>query len=158
MKCEKCGNIIEDKYIWCPVCGAKKPKDNTVDSEEAINNSLAVYCQCGQKLKSGWKFCPNCKVPIFFEIKTEQKKANKYLIIYAFSVGVYILSSFIPYMFYFSKIALLVGLVTIITGKIKCPKSVIIKVLFWVTLAYVIYVLVLTLWLIWVCTNGIRSC
>lgn len=47
MKCDKCGNIIDDNYIWCPVCGTKRPKNN--------------YCNnCGTKIEDDSKYCKDC--------------------------------------------------------------------------------------------------
>ncbi len=210
MKCEKCGNIIEDKYIWCPVCGTKKPKgvivNNTASSTQvdnksqenenisiscgkcgkkiklgcnfcnncgnkligenisSYNESLVVYCECGQKLESGWKFCSNCQRPITVEIRNEKKSVNEkqndaniYLLIYAISVGVYMFGGLIPFVSYSSSLCGLVALVTIITGKIKCPNSVIIKVLFWITIVYIICLFILMLWMIVVCNDMLDS-
>ena len=50
------------------------------------------------------------------------------------------------------------ALITIITGKIKCPYSVVIKVLFWLTLGYFIFIIVLVIWVIMVCSNSLGSC
>lgn len=45
MKCEICGNVIEDKYIWCPVCGTKKPQKEEMQmpKDNQVHNSLLIF-------------------------------------------------------------------------------------------------------------------
>lgn len=90
MKCEKCGNIVEDKYIWCPVCGTKRPKDNPEDKnierkeenyslEQISSNQNLIlkddYCtNCGSRLQYGFIYCPSCGN----KIKYINKEYSKY--------------------------------------------------------------------------------
>lgn len=63
MKCEKCGNLIEDKYIWCPVCGTKKPKSKViqVDDNVSLDRVDDNFCKkCGKAVTLDSKFCENC--------------------------------------------------------------------------------------------------
>ena len=47
MHCQECGKKVEEKFQFCPFCGAKliKPK---------------ICSNCGAKLKESFMFCPEC--------------------------------------------------------------------------------------------------
>ena len=67
-KCSGCGEIIDDKNVFCPKCGAKKEvveeakenatvTDNKVEEVKAEKN---VCPNCGTELAEGDVFCANC--------------------------------------------------------------------------------------------------
>ena len=191
MKCEKCGTENFAEYSFCRNCGNSLKKDNLVenpvntsDNNSIVNNSgqvienvqvpqnviaqetynnqsLGVYCQCGQKLEPDWKFCPNCHTPINVEIKNgsvgdvqnnSKSNGNEVIIIsiYFFSVACALL---LGYSYFF-----LIAIVDIITGKIVCPKSTVIKIFFWLTIVFVILAVVLLMWFMYLCAGVLGSC
>ncbi len=44
--CGQCGSILEERYPYCPYCGAQVTK---------------LCAQCGHFIADDWRFCPNCK-------------------------------------------------------------------------------------------------
>ena len=53
MKCQKCGEINEDKNKFCIFCGAKleEPKIYCPICKTKSSNSLAMFCaECGSEL------------------------------------------------------------------------------------------------------------
>ena len=172
--CKKCGKNFSEEYktvnsLETQIVNENNSKqfeeniqtnNNEMNLENNTNNSFAVYCQCGQKLEQNWKFCPKCKSPITIEIKSttnvEQSKNIKdgNAIIY---VSIFVISIACSYFLQFSWF-FLVAIITIITGKIKCPNNKAIKVLFWLTILFIILYVILIMWIILVCSNSISSC
>jgi type II secretory ATPase GspE/PulE/Tfp pilus assembly ATPase PilB-like protein len=47
--CQACGGILEERYRYCPQCGA----------------SITPLCEaCGQLIAPGWHFCAHCRHPV----------------------------------------------------------------------------------------------
>jgi type II secretory ATPase GspE/PulE/Tfp pilus assembly ATPase PilB-like protein/RNA polymerase subunit RPABC4/transcription elongation factor Spt4 len=46
--CGQCGSILEERYPYCPYCGAQVTK---------------LCAKCGHFIADDWRFCPNCKTP-----------------------------------------------------------------------------------------------
>lgn len=63
IKCDKCGNEIDDKEKFCPECGA----------------SIGNFCKkCGAKLnKKGQKFCPECGASQIFTCPKCKKEIDE---------------------------------------------------------------------------------
>ena len=183
MKCENCGEENLEGASFCKKCGndfkkeevklieIEKIEENETNEEsknkekekiETENNSdkVALYCQCGQKIESGWEFCPNCKAPVTFYIKningdensTNQKSDNA--IIY---IALYFISLASGFIFNFG-ICYLVTLLIAIAGVITYPKNKIIKILFWIILMLFIIFAFYILWLVITCANALDSC
>ena len=105
---------------------------------------------CGQEINQDWNFCPNCKTPITAKIENENHEINKqnstkennnayiYITIYTVSMITFFLLGYS--LFY------LIALVSIIAGKIYCPKNVLIKVLFYITIILMILCIIFILW------------
>jgi len=147
MNCEKCGKPKSENLDYCPTCNAQ---------ENNNANNIVVKCQCGQKLEENWKFCPKCNAPINVEIintnteLTKKDNSQSYIIIFLISIAINFLLN--------SNIFFLIALITIVSGKINCPNSKAIKILFWLMMLYAIFLLIITMWLLLVCGNGISSC
>lgn len=129
-------------------------------TEPIVQNEVFVKCQCGQKLEPGWKFCPQCKIPITVEIssnvenKEETTKEN---------VGIYvaiffscIILSFIirKYNYFFYVFAL--G--TLVTALIKYPNSKAIKTLFAAISGMLVLYILAIVFLIASCASAASSC
>lgn len=63
IKCNKCGNVVEESQKFCPECGEK----------------IGNFCKnCGAKLvKKGQKFCPECGTPQIFTCPKCKKEIDK---------------------------------------------------------------------------------
>lgn len=143
-----------------PIQNEKKSPIIKEDKVENVNNEeLAVYCECGQKLNQNWKFCPKCKSSFSVITKNDynekQEKDNKnsgisiYICLFAIGIACGI---------FLNPIGYLVSLITIITGKIKCPHSAIINVLFYLTIVITILYVIMMVWVMITCMNAISSC
>ncbi len=152
MKCEKSGKETPNGIGYFLNCESQEKidlvnqdinnesNDEEIKTDELVDNTFVTRCQCGQKLKANWKFCPQCKR--FINNKSEEsndtntqekgKNPQIYVIIYLISMtlGFSIRSKY-------DVILLLTGLVIIITGKINCPQSQVIKGLFWLTMLHI---------------------
>ena len=149
MICDKCGKPILENMDYCLDCKISEnpsyieyqenQESNQVNGElttELVNTSTdIVQCQCGQYLNLNWESCPQCNIPINVEISPSKKNNSKlYIIIFLVSFA---LGFFLKIKYY--DIFYLVALITIITGKINCPKNDVIEALFWVMIAFLIY-------------------
>ena len=75
MKCKNCGNVIEEKYIWCPNCGTKRPKGKEDTQNNGIINENVSYCSnCGSKVTNDYVFCKECGSKVNETSKIEEKK------------------------------------------------------------------------------------
>ena len=65
-QCSGCGEIIDDKNVFCPKCGAKKEvadeekEDSAVASEEVIPEGKRKCSGCGEIIDDSDMFCANC--------------------------------------------------------------------------------------------------
>ena len=186
MNCKKCGKPISEDIGYCSECRMmessadveiQKEQISEVDNEKIkeeekselsidssvkpVTNAIVMgrSCQCGQKLNSAWKCCPKCGVSVVFETDGESsevtvtsvKKENitVYIIIYSIGILLFVL---------FGILALLIPLITIITAKINCPNSVVIKVLFWITIFFSVVFFTVVIILIMMCNNIMNDC
>ena len=105
-----------------------------------------MFCtNCGNQLNNNDNFCPNCGHNI--------KKINKKNIKEDNSI-IYILISIIliiAYIFLKDPILFIGSLITITTGKIKYPKNIIIKIIFWLLIIFIILIIILMIWLMYTC-------
>ena len=183
MKCDNCGEENLEGASFCRKCGKKfkvvdffadveKPKalvENekktepsnqtpTNDNVKPNINQVAVYCSCGEKLEPGWKFCPKCRNPITVVIKQDGKEApskeDDYSLVY---ICLYIISM-AAYCFFRYPWLYIIAFIIITTGIIKCPNNRAIKILFWLTLAFLILIIIMVMILIVSCSNAARSC
>lgn len=61
MKCEKCGNEINNESKFCQSCGSKIEEVIKGSPREAIINSSLKACSvCNEKINEDSRFCPNC--------------------------------------------------------------------------------------------------
>ena len=135
MKCNKCGEENKDDSVFCGICGNKLENGTT-----NISIPDTIYCtKCGRKIESCYKICPNCKSAVHFKIEnmppekqnqeeqsvsekqTEENSGGSIFVI------IYILG-------------LLASIIVIITAKINCPNSNIIKTLFWITIIIILII------------------
>lgn len=149
-------NNIEIKTPISTFSSTEEKKE--IITEQEKSTEVIVKCQCGQKLEAGWKSCPQCNTPINVEIATSNtnestplKKENSTIYITIF-LACLALGYFLQGIFY------MVALITIITGKIKCPNSRAIKVLFWLSILAIVIYAVLIVWLIISCGMALPSC
>jgi predicted RNA-binding Zn-ribbon protein involved in translation (DUF1610 family) len=57
-KCDKCGEELEMKVLFCPKCGEKQPPIE-IKGEKPQNQGLVCF-GCGAPIKPETKFCPKC--------------------------------------------------------------------------------------------------
>lgn len=177
MKCEYCGEENLENSSFCKECGKELKKENNKEQDTnndniqtknndvvlenpSTNNTVTFCCKCGQKLKSDWKICPNCKTPITIEIKnstnetqnTNVKNGNS-----AIYVAITIISIVVSYLLDF-PFGYLIALITIITGKIKCPTSKVINVLFLLIITLFIIYTIGMVYLVVVLGEMMRAC
>lgn len=119
-----------------------------------------MYCKnCREKLKEGWNYCPKCKNILNAEtiemdeekiIKSKKKELKEsiiYIIIFfAGMLGIFISKSA-------KGIFFIVSLISIVTGLIRCPNSIFIKILFWLYLIGLIFYVIFIFTLISTCIN-----
>lgn len=164
MKCNICGKEIKEGSL-CKECFKKreeylkyqKEKNDHLKKKIVPSNN---YCECGEQLDQTWNYCPKCKRALKdnlivdnngnIENAEEKNRATIYLVIYVVSA---VLGFIFDEGFLF-----LISLIVIITGKINCPKSRAINILFWVTLFIIVLYVILVMWLIVTCTSAISSC
>ncbi len=147
MKCNKCGEENKDDSVFCGTCGNKLENGTT-----NISIPDTIYCtKCGRKIESCYKICPNCKSAVHFKIENmppekqnqeeqsvreEQIEENSGGTIF---VIIYILC-LLSFFFSGSILGLLASIIVIITAKINCPNSNIVKTLFWITIIIILII------------------
>ena len=134
MRCNNCGVDNEEGVKYCINCG------NEMNSNVGIETSNYSDNQGTNSFKEETN---KSMIKNFFT-------RNNYEMVYiTILIVCYVLGSFfdVPY-------TNLVSLITLITGRIKCSNSLIIKVLFWIMILYIIYMIVVILLLIIACSTG----
>lgn len=137
-----------------------RSEDENTNQMSVETKEKVVYCSCGQKLEVGWNFCPSCKrknTDELVEVKNNEQdeqlvQDNSIIYILIFVIGIVCSWCF------YNPLGYLIALVSIVTGKIKCPNSVAIKVLFWLMIIFLIFEIILIVWLMITCANVIGSC
>ena len=142
MNCKKCGKQIPGDIDCCTDC---KDEDEKKTEIEAAKTVVVICPQCNTpinvEITGGTKTTPVKSEPTPTQseptpVKSEHSKI--YIIIFSVSLALF---------FLIGGIGLLIALVTIITGKINCPQSRAIKILFWLYLAaiaaYAIFIMVI---------------
>lgn len=103
--------------------------------------NLDVHCKkCGKNLKSDWNYCPYCQYPVSSDT-SEGKKVNgskNVDIIYAFVYSLFII---LFLLFGFNLLFFICALVTIVTAKISYPDSLLLTLIFWISIALCAFII-----------------
>lgn len=174
MKCEKCGKDIPKGFSFCLSCNnnptiseqqIEKETKSINDASNTTNNNqgnsssqtIIVKCRCGQILEPNWKFCPQCNKPITVEITSSNSKTGNnldgtnYAIIAIISLGLsYFISALIPGGFW---ICYIISVISLVTGKIKFPNNIVLKVLFWLMVLHSVIIALFTIWVLVMCST-----
>ena len=147
MKCNKCGEENKDGSIFCGICGNKLENGTT-----NIRIPDVIYCtKCGRKIDSSYKICPNCKSAVHFKIENmpqenQNQKEQSISVEQIEENGggqIFVVIYFICLLSFFfsgSVVGLLASIIVIITAKISCPNSNIVKTLFWITIIIILII------------------
>lgn len=146
MKCNNCGYELNDNWNVCPNCGASTDGVNSVNNSTGTNTEKNKQVditknQEGQNVELQSTAVPNSPAPNPAEKTPSGNNIDEekiYLIVYL--VGFFAGAIFSPIRWF----AFLVAIASIVTGFIRCPKSTLIKIFFWITVALV------ALWIIYI--------
>lgn len=100
--------------------------------------------RCGTENEKDANFCKNCGNNL------KKDYALVYILICIFCELLGFCFN-IPWLFW-------IGVIDIITAKIRCPRNLIIQILFWATIISLILVFIYMCWIIWMCNNSVSSC
>ena len=135
MNCEKCGNPIPENIDYCSACSlAENPnyikyleEQKQKENNEINNNEQELKTQTTSETSIiNAEKSPSTKTTA----PTKNKSASIYIIIFLVSTFLWFFLDFLR--IGFNWIFFIVALITIITGKINCPNSREIKLLFWI--------------------------
>ena len=124
-----------------------------------------MYCKrCGNKVEENWKYCPKCKLPLIKKNiefskenmikKQKQDKRDSIICIVIFLLGIF----GIFFLNNYSIICFSISLISIVTGFIKYPNNIVIKILFWIFLICVILFGIIIIILFFTIVNFILTC
>ncbi len=124
-----------------------------------------MYCKrCGNKVEEIWKYCPKCKLPLIKKNiefskenmikKQKQDKRDSIICIVIFLLGIF----GIFFLNNYSIICFSISLISIVTGFIKYPNNIFIKILFLIFLICVILFGIIIIILFFTIVNFILTC
>lgn len=162
MKCKKCDKEITEDSKYCPYCGGKI--DNTSDNKEK-----ELRCKnCNEVLNEGDKFCQNCGTSVNGEKRNVVVEDNKGqvreeedkvpTIMALVSLGLFFLGGTVARILLpkgdigsLSLLFPLAGLVLVINAKIRYPRSIPVKVAFWLIILAIVALIVFWVLLMLTC-------
>jgi len=150
MYCKRCRYELKDGWNVCPKCSeAIVSNDSILNAEPKssgaiVSNDSILNAERLRQIKA----MENIDTQ---ELPTAPSNAVIYLAVYFAST----LLCFIPQT---RAIASVVALIAIVTGFIKCPENRAIKVLFWLTLAWIVCSIIFSIIIMAMCVNALADC
>jgi len=119
--------------------------------------------KCGNQLEEKWQYCPQCNASVNSKIVENKQEENQKLLENSNSTElIYVIVFLVNIALAFtirsiSGIAFIIALITIVTGKIKCPKSKTINALFWVFLIGIVVFMIYMVVMLIMCANFLNT-
>lgn len=166
--CEYCGANIITGLKCCPVCKTKLSLntvsmnknvnmneedenikiDTYLDEQDRIDEQIGVNelkCnKCGQAIESDWEICPTCGNSIAKEERQDDDNSKEVIFVVLYIA--FLLTTLVT-----GPISLVASLVIAITGKLSCPKSNLMTVIFALSISLFVGALIFVALTIYTC-------